>query len=203
MKLTFSELVIASHNQGKIREIRELLSALPITVRGTDDFPQLKEPEETEDSFAGNAVLKAAYVSTHTNLPALADDSGLVIPALKGEPGIFSARWAGETKDFKAAMQKVQQELLTRTGTDVNHSAYFHCALALVVPHQPAQVFEGQVYGILTFPPRGDAGFGYDPIFLPAGYKQTFGQMEPSAKHAISHRARAFAKFLAALTPDL
>lgn len=193
---THKRLVIASHNPGKIHEIRALLAPYHLQVQGTDDFPELKEPEETETSFAGNARLKAMHVAGHTNLPALADDSGLVVPALSGEPGIYSARWAGPEKDFALAMETLRKKLLEKTGTDKNHTAYFHCALALVIPHQGVEVYEGQVYGHLHFPPRGDKGFGYDPIFIPAGSKVTFAEMDPAAKHAISHRARAFAHFV-------
>lgn len=188
------ELVIASHNAGKVREIGELLAPLGVTARAAGVLG-LPEPEETEDSFAGNALLKARAAAAAAGLPALADDSGLAVRALDGDPGIHSARWAGPERDFAAAMDKVNRAL----GEAADRRAAFICALALARPGGAEAVFEGTVAGRLTWPPRGDRGFGYDPIFVPDGHETTFGEMEPAAKHTISHRARAFAKLLAAL----
>jgi XTP/dITP diphosphohydrolase len=157
----------------------------------------LPEPDETESTFVGNALLKARHAADLSGLPALADDSGLSITALDGAPGIFSARWAGPTKDFAMAMGKVE-ERLEETGSD-DRSAWFTSALAVAWPNGPAVVVEGRVDGTLVFPGRGTRGFGYDPIFIPEGHDTTFGEMEPAAKDAMSHRARAFAKLKAAL----
>lgn len=187
------ELVIASHNAGKVREIGELLAPLGVTARAAGALG-LPEPEETEDSFAGNALLKARAAAAAAGLPALADDSGLAVRALGGDPGIHSARWAGPERDFAAAMAKVNRAL----GEAADRRAAFICALALARPGGAEAVFEGTVAGRLTWPPRGGRGFGYDPVFVPDGHETTFGEMEPAAKHAISHRARAFAKLLAA-----
>ena len=187
------ELVIASHNAGKVREIGELLAPLGVTTLSAGVLG-LPEPEETEDSFAGNALLKARAAAAAAGLPALADDSGLAVRALDGDPGIHSARWAGPERDFAAAMDKVNRTL----GDTADRRAAFVCALALARPGGAEAVFEGTVAGTLTWPPRGGRGFGYDPIFVPDGHEATFGEMEPAAKHAISHRARAFAKLLAA-----
>jgi XTP/dITP diphosphohydrolase len=152
----------------------------------------LEEQEETEDSFVGNAALKARAAATASGLPALADDSGLVVPALDGAPGIYSARWAGEDRDFAVAMRRVEAELGPR-----NPSAFFVCALALAWPDGQVESVEGRIEGSLVFPPRGTRGFGYDPIFLPAGRTLTFGEMDPNEKHAISHRADAFRQLVA------
>jgi len=180
---------IASHNAGKIREIAELIAPFGLDAKGADSLG-LPEPEETEDSFIGNALLKARAGAEHSGLVALADDSGLEVAALDGAPGIYSARWAGEPRDFYAAMEKVRAELEAKGATD--YSARFVCALALAHPGGETRVYEGEVHGALTFPPRGEQGFGYDPIFIPDGHAVTFGQMEPSKKHAMSHRAHAF-----------
>ncbi len=189
-----NKLVVASHNHGKMREIRELLAPYPIEVLGGGDF-NLPEPAENADSFMGNAEIKACYFAERTGLPSLSDDSGLVIPALGGAPGIHSARWAGKEKDFAAAMRRIEKELKEKAGKAEGQSAHFICALSLCFPGGPVQNFEGRVDGALAFPPRGGQGFGYDPIFLPEGYHLTFGEMPPEEKHAISHRARAFRKF--------
>ena len=186
-------LVIASHNAGKAREIGELLAPLGVTALSAGELG-LPEPEETEDSFAGNALLKARAAAAAADRPALADDSGLAVNALGGAPGIHSARWAGPERDFAAAMAKVHRAL----GDAADRSAAFVCALALARPDGAEAVFEGRVEGRLVWPPRGGRGFGYDPIFVPDGHEATFGEMEPAAKHAISHRARAFAGLLAA-----
>lgn len=187
------ELVIASHNAGKVREIGALLAPLGVTARAAGALG-LPEPEETADSFAGNALLKARAAAGASGLPALADDSGLAVRALDGEPGIHSARWAGPGRDFAMAMARVNRAL----GASADRSAAFVCALAVARPDGAEAVFEGAVTGRLVWPPRGGRGFGYDPIFAPDGHETTFGEMEPAAKHAISHRARAFAKLLAA-----
>lgn len=186
------ELVIASHNPGKIRELQELLAPFAVTVRSAGELG-VEEPEETETTFAGNAALKARVSAEATGKLALADDSGLVVPALDGAPGIYSARWGGPEKDFALAMGRVERELLDRAGTAEGQPAWFISALCLAWPDGRTELFEGRVDGTLTFPPRGERGFGYDPIFLPEGQRQTFGEMEAAAKHAISHRARAFA----------
>ncbi len=186
-------LVIASHNAGKVREIGELLAPFGADVVSAGDLG-LPEPEETGDTFVANALLKAHAAATAAKLPALADDSGLSVTALDGAPGIYSARWAGPEKDFAVAMQKVEE--LLRGQED--RSARFVCALALAWPDGHAEVFEGTVAGEIHWPPVGDRGFGYDPIFRPDGYDITFGEMDPAAKHTISHRADAFRKLVAA-----
>lgn len=189
-------LVIASHNKGKLREIEELLAPFGLDCIGAGALG-LPEPEETETTFAGNAALKAEAAAAAAGLPALSDDSGLCVAALDGAPGIYSARWAGDTKDFRAAMKRVEDEL-KKTGNPDNR-AHFVCVLALAAPGEKTEIFEGRVYGTLTFPPRGTHGFGYDPIFVPEGGRFTFGEMDPAQKHAISHRARAFEKFVISL----
>ncbi|MFC4352363.1 RdgB/HAM1 family non-canonical purine NTP pyrophosphatase [Fodinicurvata halophila] len=180
-------LVIASHNPGKVREIEALLTPFGIEVvsAGTLELP---EPEETGHTFAENAALKAETAAESSGLAALADDSGLVVPALDGAPGIYSARWAGPDKDFSHAMERVNREL----GESRDRHAYFVCALALARPGEEIRIFEGRVDGVLLWPPRGERGFGYDPMFLPDGRSESFGEMDPAEKHAISHRARAF-----------
>lgn len=190
------KILVASHNSGKVREISALLAPLGLKAVSASDMGLL-EPDETEDTFEGNAILKARAAAEATGLPALADDSGLAVTALEGAPGIFSARWAGPNKDFKVAMQAVWTALEDRGATDL--TAHFICVLALAKPQGGVETFRGEVGGALTWPPRGDRGFGYDPIFIPHGHAITFGEMEPDAKHAMSHRARAFEKLLAAL----
>jgi XTP/dITP diphosphohydrolase len=192
-RFTEPRLVIASHNTGKIREIGDLLQDFDIEIvsAGALDLP---EPEETGTTFVANARLKAEAAATGSGLPALADDSGLAVAALGGAPGIYSARWAGETKDFEAAMRQVHDKI----GDDTDRGAEFVCALALAWPDGHVEIFEGTVDGDLVWPPRGEKGFGYDPIFVPKGYDLTFGEFEPSDKHRISHRADAFAKLVAA-----
>ena len=192
MKLARGDtLVVASHNQGKVREILELLAPYRLHVIGARDL-EIEEPEETEDSFAGNAALKARWVANRSGHIALADDSGLSVAALGGAPGIYSARWAGPGKDFSVAMARVERELKDKGATDM--SAKFVSALALASPHEAPRVFEGEVHGHLAFPPRGTNGFGYDPIFVADGMTQTFGEMAPAAKLAMNHRTRAFQK---------
>lgn len=194
-KLASGQLVIASHNDGKVREIRELLSPYGFVIHGAKDAG-LPDPEETGKTFAENAAIKARAAATGSSLPALADDSGLEVAALKGAPGIFSARWAGSPRNFARAMAKVETAL-AEAGTE-DFSARFVCALCLAWPDGHEEIFEGEVRGRLVFPPRGDRGFGYDPIFMPDGYHETFGEMDPDAKHAISHRANAFRKLMKA-----
>ncbi len=186
-------LVVASHNPGKVREIAELVRPYGVQPIAAGELG-LAEPEETALTFAENAVLKARAGAMTARLPALADDSGLVVPALGGAPGIHSARWAGPARDFRLAMQRVQEEL----GGAADRRASFVCTLAIAWPDGHVEVFEGRVDGTLVWPPRGSRGFGYDPMFLPEGDALTFGEMEPEAKHKISHRAQAFAKLMAA-----
>jgi XTP/dITP diphosphohydrolase len=198
--LSGGRLVIASHNPGKVREIADLLAPYGVTVLSAAEL-DLPEPEETGSSFAENAAIKAKAAAAGAGLPALADDSGLVVAALGGEPGIHSARWAGPERDFGRAMERVERELAERgaeTG-GAQRGAAFVCALCLARPDGRTETFEGRVDGHLAWPPRGTRGFGYDPIFVPDGHDVTFGEMEPAEKHAISHRARAFAKLVAAL----
>ncbi|WP_293675942.1 RdgB/HAM1 family non-canonical purine NTP pyrophosphatase [uncultured Phenylobacterium sp.] len=190
-----SRLVVATHNPGKARELAEILERRFELVAAGD--LGLAEPEETETTFVGNALLKARAAADASGLIALADDSGLSVAALDGAPGIYSARWAGPGKDFAMAMRKVEERLEEVGAEDL--AAWFTSALAVAWPNGPAVVVEGRVDGTLSFPPRGDRGFGYDPIFTPQGLSQTFGEMDPAAKDAISHRARAFAKLKAAL----
>lgn len=190
---TGGRLVVASHNAGKVREIRELLAPFGAEVISAGDLG-LPEPEETGTTFAANAELKALAAAKAANLPALSDDSGLAVEALGGAPGIYSARWAGPSKDFGAAMARINDEL---AGQD-DRRGHFVCALTLAWPDGHCETFEGRVDGTLVWPPRGSQGFGYDPMFLPEGEDLTFGEMEPAAKHAMSHRARAFALLVAA-----
>ena len=186
-------LVIASHNPGKIEEIAALLARFAVAVVAADSLG-IPEPDETGDTFEANAALKARGAAEISGLPALADDSGLVVPALGGAPGIYSARWAGAAKDFRAAMERVNREL-----GDRDRRAAFVAVLALAWPDARdvhVELFRGEVQGNLVWPPRGDRGFGYDPMFVPAGGTLTFGEMDPAEKHKISHRARAFAKLV-------
>lgn len=187
------KLVIASHNPGKVREIADLLRPFGVEVVSAGDL-DLPEPEETEDTFVGNGLLKANAAAAASGLPALSDDSGLAVTALDGAPGIYSARWAGPNKDFTVAMEKVEE--LMRGAED--RSAKFVCALALAWPDGHTEVFEGTVAGHITWPPAGDKGFGYDPIFIAEGESMTFAEMEPERKHAMSHRADAFRQLVAA-----
>ncbi|HUJ04205.1 MAG TPA: RdgB/HAM1 family non-canonical purine NTP pyrophosphatase [Rhizomicrobium sp.] len=187
-------LVVASHNPGKLREIRDLLGPFGIETKGAAELG-LAEPEETGTTFAENAALKARAAAQASGLPSLADDSGLAVEALNGAPGIYSARWAGEKKDFGLAMARVERELQGKQ----DRSAKFVCALALAEPDGGTQIFEGEVKGRLVFPPRGSKGFGYDPIFMADGMDKTFGEIEPALKHSISHRARAFEKLVKSL----
>jgi XTP/dITP diphosphohydrolase len=192
-RFTEKQLIIASHNPGKVREIDDLLRPFGITVRSAGEL-SLEEPEETGDTFIANAILKAEAAANAAKLPALADDSGLAVDALGGDPGIYSARWAGPGKDFAVAMQKIE----TLLKPESVRSAQFICALALAWPDGHVETFEGLVKGELIWPPRGSAGFGYDPMFLPDGRAETFGEMDQAEKHTISHRADAFGKLVAA-----
>jgi XTP/dITP diphosphohydrolase len=195
------KLVIATHNAGKLREMRELLAPYGIVAISAGELG-LAEPDETGESFISNAEIKAKAAADAANLPALADDSGLCVDALNGSPGIFSARWAGDAKDFGGAMKKVEQDLLAQDAKPP-YLAHFVSALTLAKPSGESQSFEGKVFGQLVFPCRGKLGFGYDPIFLPEGYDVTFGEMSSEQKHglpsdgslALSHRARAFQLF--------
>lgn len=205
MTTPFRELVLASHNDGKIRELRDLLAPLAITVLSAKDLA-LPEPEETGDSFEANAAIKAESAAQATGKTALADDSGLAIPALEGAPGIYSARWAGAAKDFTQAMERVHLELMESGTPPEGASAFFVCVLALAAPDKETQFFRGEIHGHLTFPPRGDKGFGYDPIFIPhhpqTPDQQTFAEIDPQLKHRISHRGTAFRLFLDYLQPQ-
>jgi XTP/dITP diphosphohydrolase len=192
-----SRLVAATHNPGKAKELAALLDGrFEVVAAGALGLP---EPDETETTFVGNAILKARAAAGRSGLIALADDSGLSVKALGGDPGIYSARWAGPDKDFALAMDKVRQRLEEGPGFE-DLSAWFSCALAVAWPNDgPVVAVEGRIDGALTFPPRGVRGFGYDPIFVPQGGPQTFGEMDPAEKDAISHRAHAFAQLKAAL----
>jgi XTP/dITP diphosphohydrolase len=211
-KLGPGKLVIASHNEGKVREIRALLGPYGIEPVSAAEL-DLPEPDEIGVDFIENADLKARQAADLSGLPALADDSGLCVEALGNRPGIFSARWAitdqavapeagpGEVtgdRDFNLAMRRVHDEL-EALGPDASRNAHFVCALALVWPDGHAEWFEGRVDGVLAWPPRGENGFGYDAMFVPAGLEQTFGEMDADEKHRISHRADAFAKLVAAV----
>ena len=194
-------LVVATHNAGKLREIKELLAPYGVETLGAGALG-LDEPKETGSTFRDNAVLKAEAAARASGMVALADDSGLCVEALEGAPGIYSARWAGESKDFSAAMARVESELEAR-GAQQPWRAAFVSVLALAWPDGAVETFKGRVDGDLVFPPRGTAGFGYDPIFRPDGHARTFGEMSSEEKHgipadgslALSHRARAFQKF--------
>lgn len=195
-KLVPGRLVIASHNAGKVREIGDLLApfGMDVVSAGALDLP---EPEETGTTFVANAELKALQAADLSGLPALADDSGLCVEALNGDPGIFSARWGGPDKDFDLAMKRVWDELSLK-GPNINHDAHFVCALALAWPDGHVQVFEGRVDGTLVWPPRGTRGFGYDPMFVARGQDISFGEMDPDEKHGMSHRADAFRQMVEA-----
>ena len=189
-------LVLASHNAGKVREIADLLTPLGLEVVSAGALG-LPEPEETATTFTGNAALKAKAAADASGLPALADDSGLEVFALGGDPGVYSARWAGPKKDFTVAMTQVWRLLVTSKATDF--SARFVCVLALAQPGGAVETFEGEARGHIVWPPRGDKGFGYDPMFVPDGHERTFGEMTHEEKLPLTHRARAFEKLLAAI----
>jgi XTP/dITP diphosphohydrolase len=192
-RFTGDRLVVATHNKGKLVEIAELLSPFGVTVLGAAALG-LPEPEETGTTFEANAELKALAAATAKGIAALADDSGLVVPALDGAPGIYSARWAGAERDFARAMARVEQELAGKR----DRRAHFVAALSLAWPDGHSETFRGEVHGTLIWPPRGNRGFGYDPMFVPDGETLSFGEMAPAKKHAMSHRAGAFRKLVAA-----
>lgn len=197
-RFTAGKLVVASHNEGKVKEIRALLEPFGVETVSAAEL-DLPEPEETETTFTGNAELKALAAAKAADMPALSDDSGLAVDILGGEPGIYSARWAetGEGRDFGVAMTRVEKEMCDKNGgPDGNRRAQFICALTLAWADGHVETFEGSVAGALVWPARGTRGFGYDPVFQPNGHKVTFGEMDPAAKHAISHRAHAFEQLI-------
>ncbi len=200
-KLPPGRIIAATHNPGKVKELGVLLADIGFAPVSAGELG-LPEPDETADTFQGNAELKALAAAVAAGEPALADDSGLACDGLSGAPGIYSARWAGPDKDFGAAMQKVEEALKAETADDgeVDKRASFICVLSLAWPDGHVQSFEGVVRGQLVFPPRGRRGFGYDPIFVPEGERETFGEMDPDRKHAMSHRAIAFDKLRAFLS---
>jgi len=194
----FSKIVVASHNQGKVREIRELLTPFGIETVSADELG-LPDVEETETTFEGNARLKARAAAEASGLPALSDDSGLAVDSLEGAPGIYSARWTEDeagNRNWALGMQRVHDAM--NEDADGVKTARFICALTLALPGGADHTYLGKVEGKIVWPPRGDKGFGYDPIFEPLGHDMTFGQMDPDAKHAMSHRADAFAQLIAA-----
>jgi len=191
-----AKLVLASHNQGKLREIAELMEPLGVEVVSAGALG-LAEPEEGEESFEANARIKAVSAAKAAGLPALSDDSGFCVSALGGAPGVVSALWAGPGKDFRPAMERVRRE----TGDSADTRAWFVCVLCLAWPDGHAECFEGRVEGHVVWPPRGQHGHGYDPMFVPEGGALTYGEMDQGEKHATSHRARAFAKLVAACFP--
>ena len=190
-KLTEPKIVLATHNPGKVVEIKALLEPFGTDVVAAGDLG-LPEPVEDAPDFIGNAKIKALASATASGMPALADDSGLCVNALSGEPGIYSARWAGPSKDFNIAMTRVAGEL----GDHEDRSAYFVCALCLAWPDGHTEAFQGEVHGDLVWPARGDRGFGYDPMFVPTGFDITFGEMDPDRKHGMSHRHHAFVQLV-------
>jgi XTP/dITP diphosphohydrolase len=187
-----TRLVLASHNKGKLAELADLLRPYQIEIISAGELG-LPEPEETAPDFAGNARIKALAATVATGLPAFSDDSGFCAAALSGQPGVLSARWAGTDKDFAKAMALVNE----RVGDAPDRRAWFVAALCLAWPDSHTETFVGRVDGILVWPPRGDKGFGYDPMFVPEGGSVTFGEMEPEVKHAVSHRAKAFTQLMA------
>ena len=195
-KLEKGRLVAATHNKGKVRELKDLFEPVGMEVVSAIEL-DLEEPEETEQTFSGNALIKARAACKATGAPALSDDSGLEVDALGGMPGVHTAIWAGEPRDFYVAMEKVETLLKESGATD--RTARFVSTLAVVWPDGHEEVFEGTVEGEVVWPPRGDKGFGFDPVFVAKGETETFGEMDPAKKHAMSHRAEAFAKLKAAL----
>ncbi len=195
-RLTETKIVLASHNKGKLREIAALLEPLGIEVVSAGDLG-LDEPEETEDTFAGNARIKAHFAAKAANLPALSDDSGLEVDALDGAPGVYTADWAEtpDGRDFPMAMKKVQS-MLDDVKAPAPRTARFVCTLCLAWPDGHDEIYRGEASGELVWPMRGALGFGFDPVFLPEGETETFGEMDPAKKHGMSHRADAFAKML-------
>jgi len=191
-------LVVATHNPGKVREIGDLLAPYGMQAVSAGELG-ISEPDETGATFAENACQKAVHSAIGSGLPALADDSGLEVAALGGQPGIYSARWGGPDKDFPMAMERVHNELEAVGATSPEQrAANFICVLALALPDGTCRTYEGKVFGSITWPMRGGHGFGYDPIFVPGGFDITFGEMDPDKKHLMSHRARAFEAFIRA-----
>ncbi|HIG23152.1 RdgB/HAM1 family non-canonical purine NTP pyrophosphatase [Henriciella sp.] len=195
-KLEKGRLIAATHNKGKVRELKDLFEPVGMEVVSAIEL-DLDEPEETEQTFSGNALIKARAACKATGAPALSDDSGLEVDALGGMPGVHTALWAGEPRDFYVAMEKVETLLKESGATD--RTARFVSTLAVVWPDGHEEVFEGTVEGEIVWPPRGEKGFGFDPVFVAKGETETFGEMDPAKKHAMSHRADAFAKLKAAL----
>ena len=192
-KFLGGRVVLATHNPGKVREIERLLAPLGVKPMSAGALG-LAEPVEDGATFTDNAHIKALAAARASDTLALADDSGLVVEGLGGAPGVNSARWAGPGKDFRIAMERVERELTA--AKPGSRRAHFHASLSLAWPDGHTEDFVGQVHGVLVWPPRGDGGFGYDPIFVPDGHDQTFGELDPDRKHAISHRARAFARLV-------
>ena len=188
------EIVIASHNDGKVEEIRGLLKKYKFRIYSLKKFSHI-EPKENGKTFIENSAIKAVSALKITGLPSISDDSGLCIPALNNDPGIYSARWAGKGKNFDLAAKKIEKKLFEKYRNKQKlFKAFFCCALTIALPDGTIKSFEGKVFGTLQFPPKGDNGFGYDPIFIPKGYKKTFGEMKYSFKERISHRQKAFKK---------
>lgn len=186
-------LIVASHNQGKVREIASLLEPYDMTVTDASAL-KLDEPIEDGDNYIANAGIKAKAAAIVSGMPALSDDSGFEVSAINGDPGLYSARWAGKNKDFSLAMKKVYDAITFSGSTDT--SCRFVCALALCWPDGEMVTTQGVIEGTYAWPPRGARGFGYDPMFQPNGYDQTFGEVDPDWKHAVSHRAIAFQKLI-------
>ncbi len=199
-KFNNKKIVIASHNNGKVEEIKILLRPLKIEVLSADDF-NLKEPIEDGFSFEENSLIKSSYVCNSTGIPSLSDDSGICFSDLNNEPGIYSARWAGKSKDFNLAMFKINESI--NKVKNPNYNCFFVCALSLSWPNGNHVTVSGKIDGKFSWPPKGNLGFGYDPIFKPLGYNKTFAEMEPEFKHNISHRALAFKKLIAICFPGL
>ena len=199
LKILDGEIVIASHNKGKITEFSDLFKDYKLKLFSSADY-NIEEPEENGSSFADNALIKAKATMLGSGKISISDDSGLCIDCLNGEPGIYSARWAGPNKDFSVAMEKVNEKLFEMDSKNTN--AHFFCALAVVWPNGEYKLYEGAVHGSLRFPPRWNLGFGYDPIFIPKGFDISFGEMEPLKKHSMSHRAIAFNKLKSELLDE-
>jgi len=195
-----NKIVIASHNKGKVKEIEVLLRPLKVDVLSANDF-NLNEPIENGLTFEENALIKSSYVSKNTGIPSLSDDSGICFCDLNNEPGIFSARWAGEGKDFNLAMSKINESI--KKLETPSYNCFFVCALSLSWPNGNNVTVSGKIDGKFSWPPKGNFGFGYDPIFKPLGYSVTFGEMDPEFKHSISHRSLAFKKLKSMCFPSL
>ena len=195
-----NKIVIASHNKGKVKEIENLLKPLKIEVLSANDF-NLKEPIEDGLSFEENALIKSSYVCTNTGIPSLSDDSGICFSDLNNEPGVYSARWAGKDKNFNLAMYKINESI--KNVKNPSYNCFFVCALSLSWPNGINITVSGKINGKFSWPPKGNLGFGYDPIFKPFGYNKTFAEMEPDFKHNISHRSLAFKKLVTLCFPEL